>query len=94
MAVSTSDPSLLVLFNYYAATGGERFVELKRPEFKGNEDISRYVSWFRVSPEPAAEKLSFVSWDKPEGKPEVRTFGQGVLSTEGSAGIFRAGGAP
>ena len=30
MAVSTSDPSLLVLFNYCAATGGERFVELKR----------------------------------------------------------------
>eukprot|EP00439_Symbiodinium_sp_Y106_P009558 s2106_g1.t1 len=68
MAGST-DSSVQVLFNYGAAAGGERFVELKRPEFKGNEDISRYVSWFRVSPEAPAEQLSFVSWDKPKGKP-------------------------
>ncbi|CAE7274202.1 unnamed protein product [Symbiodinium sp. CCMP2592] len=47
MAGSTD--SVLVLFNYGASAGGERFVELKRPEFKGNEDISRYVSWFRVA---------------------------------------------
>ena len=74
----------------YSGDDDSMFVELKRPEFEGGDDISRYVSWFRVrfvrfekSTSPSgfesvwrAKRLGFVSW---EG--DVRTFKEGVLTT-------------
>ena len=67
----------------YSGDDDSMFVELKRPEFEGGDDISRYVSWFRVrfvrfekKGHWRAERLEFVSW---EG--DVRTFKEGVLTT-------------
>ena len=74
----------------YSGDDDSMFVELKRPEFEGGDDISRYVSWFRVrfvrfekSTSPSgfetvwrAKRLGFVSW---EG--DVHTFKEGVLTT-------------
>ena len=62
------------------------FVELKRPALKGCDDISRYVSWFRVSAREA-ERLRFVSWAG-----DVREFAQGVLTTASEAAHFEFGG--
>ena len=75
----------------YAAEGHEPpdglfFVELKRPALKGCDDISRYVSWFRVSAREA-ERLRFVSWAG-----DVREFAQGVLTTASEAAHFEFGG--
>ena len=74
----------------YSGDDDSMFVELKRPEFEGGDDISRYVSWFRVrfvrfekSTSPSgfesvwrAKRLGFVSWEGDE-----RTFKEGVLTT-------------
>ena len=83
-------PSTCTLFAY-AAEGHEPpdglfFVELKRPALKGCDDISRYVSWFRVSAREA-ERLQFVSWSG-----DVREFAQGVLTTASEAAHFEFGG--
>ncbi|CAE7300914.1 unnamed protein product [Symbiodinium natans] len=87
MAAAGTGSAAEVLFSYSAGTG-DRLVELKRPAFKGDEDIGRYVSWFRVNPHSAVERLAFVSWERPEGQPEVRTFGQGVLTSQTAGGAF------
>ena len=67
----------------YSGDDDSMFVELKRPEFEGGDDISRYVSWFRVrfvrfekKGHWRAERLEFVSWEGDE-----RTFKEGVLTT-------------
>ena len=66
-----------VLFAFKDVDGEMMFVELKRPQFKGSADKSRYVSWFRVlSVARRAERLTFVSWDG-----DTREFVQGTLNT-------------
>merc|ERR1719231_1667237 len=67
----------------YSGDDDSMFVELKRPDFEGGDDISRYVSWFRVrfvrfekKGHWRAERLEFVSW---EG--DVRPFKEGLLTT-------------
>ena len=83
-------PSTVTLFAFAAeghdAPDGVFFVELKRPALKGCDDISRYVSWFRVSAREA-ERLRFVSWAG-----DVREFAQGVLTTASEAAHFEFGG--
>ena len=64
------------LFAFKEVDGETLFVELKRPQFKGSEEKSRYVSWFRVEATGKATRLAFVSWDG-----DVRDFEQGTLTT-------------
>ncbi len=72
--------SVTVLY-IYQTIGEEKhtFIELKRPDMKGQPDISQYVSWFWIdhslSELSKPIQLLFLSW---EGK--VRTFEQGILT--------------
>ena len=49
MAAAGTGSAAEVLFSYSAGTG-DRLVELKRPAFKGDEDIGRYLGLPSVVP--------------------------------------------
>ena len=58
------------------------FIELQRPAYKGNADISKYVSWFQLYQEKEPKILTFEAMDETS-----RTFAEGTLcfqSEEGS----------
>lgn len=68
------EPEPETLFVYRAKAGGSMFVELKRPQYKNEEDKSMYVSWFWSKPDMEPKQLTFKSWSG-----DVRTFKEGVL---------------
>ena len=74
-----------VLFHFKAEAATHVFLELKRPQFKDQEIMSKYVSWFMVQvAEPRlVTRLTFVSW---EGN--IRTFEQGVLTSSETEATF------
>ena len=38
---------------------GSKYVELKRREYRGDEDKSKYVSWFRITVDGIIDRLEF-----------------------------------
>ena len=75
-----------VLFHFKAESSNHVFLELKRPQFLKEQDISKYVSWFMVQLDNnpcLVTRLNFVSWEN-----NVRTFEQGVLTSSDRDATF------
>jgi hypothetical protein len=72
-----SSTSVKVLFAFQDEASKNVFVELKRPDKKGCENISEYVSWFHIT-KTSTKRLTFKSWD---GKGLWREFAELRLVT-------------